>query len=215
MIELPRYFRKKLNTDEEVKDFVRPFGLVYFWWWLLVFVLIFGDLFYMFYLLDFGVLGAIIFWAVLILGIFALIKTLIVWRLTAVVITTERVVDFDQHSLFVRQISETLFTNIQDITMEQNGFWATVLKFGTIKIQTAGATNVLELQHIRNPRQVQELLVDLNSTSKHQPETISTGLINDPKWQGLIQLLEKKKQEIGKDNLKEVIKEWLEQDKKD
>jgi len=214
MIELPKYFQKKLNTDEEIKGFVRPFGLVYFWWWLLAFVLIFGDLFYMFYLLDFGVLGAIIFWAVLILGVFALIKTLIVWRLTAVVISNKRVIDFDQHSLFVRQVSEALFANIQDITMEQNGFWATMLKFGTIKIQTAGAINVLELQHIKNPRQVQELLIDLNSNSKNQPAVISSEWLKDPKWQGLIQLLEKKKQEIGEDNLKGVVKEWLEQNNK-
>lgn len=214
MIELPRYFQKKLNTGEEVKGFVRPFGLVYFWWWLLALVLIFGDLYYMFYLLDFGLLGAVIFWAILVLGIFALVKTLIVWRLTAVVITNKRVIDFDQHSLFMRQISEAPFANIQDISLEQKGFWAMVLNFGTIKIQTAGAQNVLELQFIRHPRRAQELLVDINSESKQPSSISSSDWTKDANWQSLLWLLEKKKQEIGEDHLKEAITQWLEEDKK-
>jgi len=156
MVEVPTYFQKRLKADEEVVDFIRPFGAVYFWWFFLSFVLMFGSLYYFFYLYYLGLIGLGIFICVFFLGCLALAKTLVVWRLTAFIVTNQRVIDFDQHGFFIRRISETSFANIQDITMEQKGFWATVLKFGTIKIQTASSQNVIEFQHVRHQHDVHE-----------------------------------------------------------
>ncbi len=211
MVEVPSYFEKRLQTDEEIVAFVRPFGIVYFWWFLLSLLLILGAFYYLFLLLNSGILGKIIFVSVLLLGIFVLIKTLVIWRFTAVVITTKRIIDFDQQGIFSRTISEAPFSNIQDISLEQKGFWSVVLKFGTIKIQTAGTQNVLELQYVRFPRKLHDLLVDLHHRYAQKKETESSkqSTISDPRLYKFLQILEQAKTEVGEERVKQALAEWL------
>ncbi|MDP3727639.1 MAG: PH domain-containing protein [bacterium] len=55
------------------------------------------------------------------------------------IITSERVIDIEQKTLFHREISEISLDRVQNVTIEVPGFTATILKFGNMKIQTAGA----------------------------------------------------------------------------
>ncbi|MBI4132139.1 MAG: PH domain-containing protein [Candidatus Sungbacteria bacterium] len=55
------------------------------------------------------------------------------------IITTERIIDIEQKTLFHREISEMPLDRIQNVTVEIPGFVATMLKFGDMRIQTAGA----------------------------------------------------------------------------
>ena len=90
------------------------------------------------------------------------------------IITTERIIDIEQRGLFYREVSEIPMEKIQNVTIETPGFLATVLKFGTIKIQTASESDFvitevpdcyrakdLILRYSRVPRQ----------TIPHEPET--------------------------------------------
>lgn len=54
------------------------------------------------------------------------------------IITSERIIDIEQHGLFSRDIAEIPLCHVQDVTLEIHGLIETFLKFGTIKIQTAG-----------------------------------------------------------------------------
>jgi len=54
------------------------------------------------------------------------------------IVTDERIIDIEQHGLFRREISEFMLSRIQDVTVEIPNFFATVLKFGNIIVQTAG-----------------------------------------------------------------------------
>ena len=54
------------------------------------------------------------------------------------IITSERIVDIQQKSLFNRTISEIPIGHVEDISIEVKGVIETFLKFGTLKIQTAG-----------------------------------------------------------------------------
>ncbi|QQG44892.1 MAG: PH domain-containing protein [Candidatus Sungiibacteriota bacterium] len=54
------------------------------------------------------------------------------------IITTERIVDVEQRGLFSREISEIPLSSVQDITIEIRGLIETFLKFGKLRIQTAG-----------------------------------------------------------------------------
>lgn len=215
MIEVPLYFQKKLHEDEEVVLFVRPFGLVYIGWVMMSAVLVFGPLYYFFHFLKFGYIAIFILLIIFLLGIFSLIKTIVVWRFTAVVITNKRIIDFDQHGLFVRQLSEAPMVNVQDISLSQKGVWALIFDFGTIKIQTAGTSAVLELSFIRHPRQIHEVLVDLKEQSFKQisEKSPAEAWQKDPKLQSFFSVLEKKKGEIGEENLKQALDEWLDKEK--
>ena len=54
------------------------------------------------------------------------------------IVTNQRIIDVEQRGLFNREISEIPIKHVQDITIEVNGVTQTFLKFGTIRIQTAG-----------------------------------------------------------------------------
>lgn len=66
---------------------------------------------------------------------------LLVWMdfyLDMWVITNERLIDIEQKGLFSREIAEIPLRHVQDVTLEVRGVIETFLKFGTIRIQTAG-----------------------------------------------------------------------------
>lgn len=54
------------------------------------------------------------------------------------IITNERIIDIEQQGLFRRQMAEIPIKHVQDVTIEIKGVIETFLKFGTIRIQTAG-----------------------------------------------------------------------------
>ncbi len=54
------------------------------------------------------------------------------------IITEKRILDVDQRGLFSREISEIPMASVQDVTTDVAGIFHTLLKFGTIRIQTAG-----------------------------------------------------------------------------
>ncbi|MEK7649796.1 MAG: PH domain-containing protein [Patescibacteria group bacterium] len=78
---------------------------------------------------------AMIWWLVLLFIFF--VEWLDYW-LDAWIITDQRIIDIEQKSLFRREVSEFVIARIQDIKIETPGFIGTVLKFGNIRIQTAG-----------------------------------------------------------------------------
>lgn len=54
------------------------------------------------------------------------------------IITNERVIDIEQRHLFSRVISEIPLERVQNVSIEIHGIIETLLKFGHIKVQTAG-----------------------------------------------------------------------------
>lgn len=66
-----------------------------------------------------------------------------VYYLDQWMVTSERLIDIEQHGLFSREVSEIPLHRVQDVTMEVHGLLETLLHFGTIKIQTAGEREFL------------------------------------------------------------------------
>lgn len=54
------------------------------------------------------------------------------------IVTDRRIIDIEQYGLFSREVSEIPLERVQDVTIEIHGVFETFLKFGTIRIQTAG-----------------------------------------------------------------------------
>ncbi|MBI5222459.1 MAG: hypothetical protein HY980_03110, partial [Candidatus Magasanikbacteria bacterium] len=53
------------------------------------------------------------------------------------IVTNDRIVDIEQHGLFSRSISELDLYNIQDVTVEITGFFATMFKYGNLYVKTS------------------------------------------------------------------------------
>lgn len=54
------------------------------------------------------------------------------------IVTNQRILDIDQRGLFSREVGEIPITRVQDITTDIHGIMQSLLKFGTIRLQTAG-----------------------------------------------------------------------------
>ncbi|MCR4312213.1 MAG: PH domain-containing protein, partial [Candidatus Uhrbacteria bacterium] len=74
------------------------------------------------------------------------------------VVTTERIINSEQHGLFNRAVSELHLDQIQDITSETKGFMATFLTYGDVFIQTAAEKIRFHFKNIDNPELVKQTI---------------------------------------------------------
>lgn len=89
--------------------------------------------------LELGALGNFILSLYL---MFLLLFAFLIWMnyyLDVWIITTERIIDIEQHNLFSRTISEFPMSRVQDVSIDVHGVIETFLKFGDLKVQTAGS----------------------------------------------------------------------------
>lgn len=82
------------------------------------------------------------------------------------IITDHRIIDSEQYWLFSRSVAELNLKNIQDISVEINGFFPTLLNFGNLEIQTAGAANKFFLSGVANPIEVKNMITKAQRSFK-------------------------------------------------
>jgi hypothetical protein len=85
----------------------------------------------------------------------------VLYYLNLHVVSAERVVDIDQVGLLFHEISELNIETIEDVTSQTKGIIGNLLDYGTVYIQTAGATERFEFDNISNPAQVAKTILEL------------------------------------------------------
>jgi hypothetical protein len=70
------------------------------------------------------------------------------------IVTNERIVDIQLKGLFARAISETRLYRVQDVTAQMKGVFATLFDYGTVHVQTAGATGRFTFEQMPDPDEV-------------------------------------------------------------
>lgn len=86
-------------------------------------------------------LMAIIGVAGLVVGGFVVIILLLatyIYFENKLIITNKNITQVLQRGLFSRKVSQLSMTNVEDVTADQHGFFATLFNYGTLKIETAG-----------------------------------------------------------------------------
>lgn len=81
-------------------------------------------------------------------------------------ITTDRIINCEQHGLFNRIVSELDISNIQDVTAEQKGLLATFFHYGTVYIQSAAEKERFLFEQIPDPYRIAKMIQKLHETSK-------------------------------------------------
>ncbi len=107
-------------------------------WWLLIFC----------YLL----------WLLLI--IVYLFKAWTLYYLDVWYITNGRLIDVNQKGIFRRETKSLRFERIQDVTVIVKGFLATILKFGTVHVQTAGVARRIDILQAKDPYELRRIVLD-------------------------------------------------------
>ena len=94
------------------------------------------------------------------------IATFVDYYLDIWIVTTYRIVNVEQHSLFHRTISELDLAKIQDVTSEVKGIVPSILDFGDIFIQTAGEKERFIFEQIHHAHDIRKKLLDLVDTER-------------------------------------------------
>lgn len=77
------------------------------------------------------------------------------------IVTDKRVINIDQIHLFKRDIITLRIERVQDVKTQTHGFFATLLRFGNIEIQTAGAeAEASVIRGIPDPDQVRNVILE-------------------------------------------------------
>lgn len=80
-----------------------------------------------------------------------------------ILIVTERtLIDVNQKTLFIRQISHLHLRQIEDISSEIKGFLPTIFNYGSVIIQTAGAQEYNMIVDIPNPQEIASQILELH-----------------------------------------------------
>ncbi len=85
------------------------------------------------------------------------------------IITDQRIIDIRQSGFFSRTISELRLSRIQDITSDVSGVWATIFKYGNLKVQTAAQEEKFHFEEVGHPERVRDLLIRLSSVHEAAP----------------------------------------------
>jgi len=75
------------------------------------------------------------------------------------IITTHRIVEINQHGFFSREVSSLLLNRVQDVRTDVDGIFATLLGYGTLTVQSAGANDYFHMHGIPNPQGLRDLVM--------------------------------------------------------
>lgn len=104
-------------------------------------------------------IGIYAFWY---LGLFgAILEGFLKWYYNVYIITDERIIDVDFHSLTYRDISSAAIDKIEDTTARTTGFLSALFDYGTVNIQTAAEKREFEFGGVPHPNRVTFLINEL------------------------------------------------------
>lgn len=103
--------------------------------------------------------AALILWYLMIIGYS--LEVFLSWFFSVYIITDERIIDVDFISLIHKDIASAKIDNIEDVKAVTGGLMQSVVNFGTVQIQTAGAKTEIDFNKVPQPSKVTRLLNEL------------------------------------------------------
>jgi hypothetical protein len=91
------------------------------------------------------------------------------------ILTDKRIVESELVKLFDRRLSTLELQDIEDVSVEVNGFWESIINFGSLEVQTAGAKREFLAENIENPTKVQALIFGAKLANKKEDMDIEKG----------------------------------------
>lgn len=83
------------------------------------------------------------------------------WFFNATIITDKKVIDIDFSYLLFKSVDLAPLSKIEETDSITAGLIGTIFNFGTVTIQTAGATVAIEMTNIPRPAIVADMVLDL------------------------------------------------------
>ena len=166
-MEAPKYI--ELRPREEVLELAQASVLPKLWAFALAVIWSVLPFFFLFPLWRQGGWGVMAFFVWLASGLFLLGRLYFKWARTVFLVTDRRVVDHDQRGLFHTVVTQAQYEQIDEVSVHVKGVMATLLKYGTLTLKLHGAAADIEVEHIRRPEHLADLLNDLRSQTHEFP----------------------------------------------
>ncbi len=83
------------------------------------------------------------------------------WFFNVGIVTNQRVVDIDLHSVLYKEVTIALLGKIEDVTSKSGGFFSSAFGFGNVCVQTAGTEANVEFINVPKPSEVAKIINDL------------------------------------------------------
>lgn len=170
-MEAPKYI--ELKAREEVLELVQASLLPKLWAFSLLMLWTVLPFFFLFPLWRQGSWGVIVFFVWLISGMIILSRLYLMWIRTVFLVTDMRVVDYNQRGFFHREVTEARFEQIDEVSVHVKGIMATLFRYGTLRLKLHGAAADIEIERVKRPEHLADLINDLRSQSRQTPHAIS------------------------------------------
>jgi hypothetical protein len=96
------------------------------------------------------------------------------YYLDMLILTNDRLIHIEQNGLFSRSISELDLYKIQDVTSTISGVFPSILNYGEVLVQTAGAADKFVIENVPNPEQLRHQILVLSEEDRKYHSTIAT-----------------------------------------
>lgn len=168
-------FHTSRYTFDGKKDYEVVLILLYrHWWTLFVDLLMFVMLFFLPFVIEWFIGGALISWGADSAFHFLLSVYFLVWwssifyRITMYlldtwIVTDHRILDNEQHGFFNRTVAELSLHTIQDISVSVSGLIPTFFDYGDVEIQTAGTLPKFVFKQVPHPNHVRDIIMKAHS----------------------------------------------------
>jgi len=170
--------KKNLKEDERIVRLVRKYFFVFIGPLFFGIVFIIASFFFLYPLFRWGTFGVIVFFLLIGIGILLILRVFIVYSFNVFIITNQRIIDIDQRGFFERTVSEMTYSKIQDVSFKIKGLAQTLMHYGSIIIQTAGSNANIELQGVKDPEKVQQIVIEIQRELS-KGDSLSENQINE------------------------------------
>lgn len=81
------------------------------------------------------------------------------YYLDAWIITDQGIIDVEWHGWFHRQSTRVLYSDIQGVSYEIQGFLGTMMRFGSIGVEKISSGSVLSMDSVKSPRAIEAIIL--------------------------------------------------------
>jgi uncharacterized membrane protein YdbT with pleckstrin-like domain len=92
-------------------------------------------------------------------ALFLLLATYI-YRQNKLIVTDKNITQVIQNGLFNRKVSELSLANVEDVTAQQQGIFATIFGYGELRVETAGEQNNFHFSYCPNSNYCGKIILD-------------------------------------------------------
>lgn len=114
-------------------------------------------------------------WINLIVIVFTMVSLLVLFifwlnnELDMYVVTNKRIIWIDQISFLDRQVSECSLKDVQEVNSKTKGFFANILNYGSLTIQTAWNASTFHMHIVPDPLQAARQVLNIVDRRKKKP----------------------------------------------